>query len=56
MLKTDTLRYAQDRANDTRSNYIITGMGHALWDCPSNRALANECMDGVLLVVKPKIA
>lgn len=35
--------YAQRRANETGAAYIVTGMGHAWYDCAQNRELAPEC-------------
>lgn len=45
--------YAQRRANETRRAYLVTHMGHAWWDTPENRKIADEC-GGIAGIIKPQ--
>ena len=46
--------YAQRRATETGSAYLITNMGHVLWACPFNRRLAKNELGGVEQIVRSK--
>ena len=44
--------YAQRRANETGSAYLVTNMGHALWACPFNKRLAVNDLGGIASIFR----
>ena len=46
--------YAQRRANETRTPYLITGMGHVWVSCPFNRRQAKDC-GGMRAIIRPTV-
>jgi hypothetical protein len=51
--KQSPLEYAVERANATRSAYLISNMGHVMWACTHNRRLAVQWLGGIERVVRP---
>lgn len=53
IVNSDSLVYAQNRADATHVAYLVTCMGHVMPLLGDNQKLAEEHLGGIALVVRP---
>ena len=46
--------YAQRRADETGTPYLVSGMGHAMCDLGGNAQLMREALDGIAATYQPR--
>jgi hypothetical protein len=52
-MDTETILYAQSRADETKRRYLISDVGHVLVDCAANRKALREMGAKVVAELRP---